>query len=320
MKRKDLKIENNFASFDQTKNALYLKSDEPNLEKKDNSKHRKPVFLHKLFSKKSESGKNKNTPRHKFLVSLKIKKITIISLQILILVGFFGLWELFSYLEWIDSFFMSSPSRVIKMLVILAEKENLLLHMGVTLLECIIGFAVSTALGLIIAILLWCSKTVQRVLEPYLVVLNSLPKIALGPMLIIWVGAGMKAIVFMAVLICVIVTIIGLLNGFLSVDEGKILLLRSMGAKKHQIFIKCVFPHSVPNLLSVIKINVGLAWVGTIMGEYLSSKAGLGWLITDGSTRMNMDKVMASILILCFLAAVMYLIVALIEKLLKRNR
>lgn len=253
-----------------------------------------------------------------FILANKRRKIKVVTIQIAILVGFVGLWELAARLDWIDSFITSSPSRIAKMLGELGS-QDLWTHVFTTLSECVIGFVISTTLGCSIAVLLWCSDFLRRVLEPYIVVLNSLPKIALGPIIIIWVGAGAKAIVMMTVLICIIVTVISALNGLLATDEGKILLMRSMGATKLQILTKLVLPGSVPTLLSVLKINVGLAWVGTIMGEYLVSGAGLGYLIIYGGQVFKLDLVMTSTVILCFLAAVMYFAVALAEKLLKRK-
>ena len=253
-----------------------------------------------------------------FIRKSRARKVRIIVIQVLILVGFIGLWELAARLEWIDSFIFSSPSRIVAMLGDLS-KQNLWLHIGTTLLECIIGFILSTALGIIIAVALWWSDFMRRVLEPYIVVLNSLPKIALGPIIIIWVGANAKAIVVMTILICIIVTIISTLGGLMATDEGKILLMRSMGASKWQILTKLVLPGSVPTFLSVLKINVGLAWVGTIMGEYLVSGAGLGYLIIYGGQVFKLDLVMTSTVILCFLAAIMYFAVALAERLLKRT-
>ena len=150
--------------------------------------------------------------------------------------------------------------------------------------------------------------------EPYLITLNALPKIALGPIIIIWVGAGKASIVTMAVLICIVITIISVLTGFLSVDKEKIMLLKSMKATKMQIFAKLVFPANLPTIISVLKINVGLSWVGTIMGEYLVSREGIGYLIVYGSQVFQLDLVMASTVILCLLAALMYGGVALLEK------
>lgn len=257
------------------------------------------------------------TDREKYLRKKKLNKIKIFTIQITILILFLGLWELLTATELIDSFFVSSPSRIIKSI---STTPDLAKHISITLLECIYGFVISTAIGLIVAIILWYSDSARKVLEPYIVVLNSLPKIALGPLIIIWVGIGTKAIVVMTFLICIIVTIISFLNGFLAADKNKILLLRSMGANKFQILWKLILPGSVPNMISVLKVNVGLSWVGTIMGEYLVSSAGLGYLIIFGGQIFKLDLVMMSTVILCVLAAVMYFVIALLEKYINRKR
>ncbi len=258
------------------------------------------------------------TPRQIYLIKRRTDKFTTILLQIGLLVAFIGIWELAAKLEWIDPFIMSCPSRIVKILSTL-EMQELFTHIAYTLLECIVGFLVASGLGILIAILLWRFVKLRRVLDPYIVVLNALPKIALGPMIIIWVGAGAQAIVVMTVLICIIVTVISMLNAFMSVDEGKILLMRSMGAGKLQILFKLIIPANIPALVNMLKINVGLAWVGTIMGEYLVSTAGLGYLIIYGKQVFKMDLVMASTVILCVLATLMYLAVAGIEKITKKR-
>lgn len=261
--------------------------------------------------------KRKYTERENYLRKKKLEKIKIVSLQTSILVTFIGLWELLTAIGVVDSFFVSSPSRIIQCI---SSTENLWLHVGTTLLECIYGFVISSVTGLVIAILLWFSDTLRRVSEPYIVVLNSLPKIALGPLIIVWVGIGTKAIVVMTFLICIIVVVIGFLNGFLACDESKILLLKSIGAGKFQILTKLVLPSSLPDIISALKVNVGLSWVGTIMGEYLVSSAGLGYLIIFGGQIFQLDLVMMSTVILCFLAALMYFVIAVAEKHIKRKR
>ena len=260
----------------------------------------------------------KKTPREVYLAHRRTDKIVTLILRIGVLVAFIGLWELAAKLDWIDPFIFSCPSRIVSTIGNIDPKD-LFKHIGHTLLECIIGFAAASLLGIAVAVLLWRFTKLREVLEPYVIVLNALPKIALGPIIIIWVGAGAQAIVVMTILICVIVTIISVLNGFMSVDSGKILLLRSMGASKFQILTKLIFPANVPALVNMLKINVGLAWVGTIMGEYLVSSAGLGYLIIYGSQVFKMDLVMSSTVILCLLATVMYLCVAAIERLAKRR-
>ncbi|MBD5131519.1 MAG: ABC transporter permease [Clostridiales bacterium] len=258
------------------------------------------------------------TPRQKYLHARRVDKVTVLCLQIGVLAAFLGIWELATALGWIDSFIMSSPSRIIKILSTLQPSE-LFKHIAYTLLECIVGFIAASGLGVLIAVALWRFTKLRKVLEPYIVVLNALPKIALGPIIIIWVGAGAQAIIVMTVLICIIVTVISMLNAFMSVDEGKILLLQSMGANKWQILTKLILPANVPAIVNMLKINVGLAWVGTIMGEYLVSTAGLGYLIIYGSQVFKMDLVMASTVILCMLATVMYLAVAGIERIAKKK-
>ena len=259
------------------------------------------------------------TAHERFLRKQRLDKVRILSIQLAVLVGFIGLWELLADTGAIDSFITSSPSRIIKMFGQLVS-QDIFKHMGITLLECIAGFIISTVLGSVIAILLWWSDTFRRVAETYIVVLNSLPKIALGPVIIVWVGAGYKAIIMMTVLICIIVTVISVLNGFMSCDDGKILLLKSMGASKLQILFRLILPYSIPNFISVLKINVGLAWVGTIMGEYLVSGAGLGYLIIYGGQVFKLDLVMTSTVILCVLAALMYVAVAIVEKQIRKRR
>lgn len=262
--------------------------------------------------------KKSYSDREIYLRSLKRNQNKILFLQIAIFFAFIAIWEITTLLGVIDSFFVSSPSRIWVTAVHLFKDGEIWQHIGITLIECILGFIISTAIGAIIAILLWWSNTMRKVLEPYLVVLNALPKIALGPIIIIWVGSGMRAIVAMAFLICIIVTVISLLNAFVGVDEGKIFLLRSMGASKWQILQKVVIPSAVPDFLSVLKINVGLSWVGTIMGEYLVSSAGLGYLIIYGGQVFQIDLVMTSTVILCLLAALMYALVTICCKCAKR--
>ncbi len=245
---------------------------------------------------------------------LKRDKFIIIFFRIFVLVAFLGLWELLTYCNVLDPFFVSSPSRIISQIGTLAQNGTLLTHSWITLYETLIGFAIATFLGYLIAVLLWWNEKVRKIFEPYIVVLNSLPKIALGPVIILWVGSGTNAIILMCVLICIVITTMSMLSAFLSVEEGKILLLKSMHANKFQILFKLILPNSMPEFISVLKINVGMSWVGSIMGEYLTSKAGLGYLIVYGGQIFKIDLVMASTTILCILAYGMYFLVSLLEK------
>ncbi len=250
----------------------------------------------------------------KYLKLKKTDKITTILAQIFLLITIIALWELLTQLKVLDPFFWSSPSRMFKTLFDMISSGSLFEHIGITMAETILGFIIATALGYFIAVLLWWSEKLRKILDPYIVVLNALPKIALGPIIIIWVGAGMPAIITMCILICVVITTLSMLSAFLSCDKDKIALMRSMGANKFQILFKLILPNALPEFVSVLKINVGMSWVGTIMGEYLVSKAGLGYLIVYGGQVFKLDLVMASTLVLCLLACVMYLFVGILEK------
>ncbi len=263
----------------------------------------------------------KFTPQHAlYIKKIKTETLTVWTFRFLILLLFLGLWELFAFVGMIDPFIASSPSRIAKTTIELFKDNNLFYHIGITLYETLLGFFIAVFLGYVIALALWWSERLRRVLEPYIVVLNSLPKIALGPIIIVWCGSGSKAIIFMAVLIGIIVAIITMLNGFLSTDKNKILLLKSMGANKLQILLKLVIPCAMPTFISMLKISVGMAWIGSIMGEYLVSRAGLGYLIVYGGQVFKLDLVMASTVVLCILAALMYALVALAEKFLIKHK
>ncbi len=274
-----------------------------------------------MKKRKNSSNKQQFSPLHyKFIKKLKIQTILIHCARILLLLALLGAWELATSIGALDPFIASSPSRIVRTFLDLVTSSNLAYHSWVTLYETLLAFLISTGVGLFLAILLYMLPTLKRVLEPYLVVLNSLPKIALGPLIIVWMGAGTKTIVAMGVLICVIITTINMLLGFSSIDKDKIMLMRTMGANKLQIFTRLVFPANIPSLMSSLKINIGMAWVGVIMGEYLTSKAGLGYLIVYGGQVFKLDLVMTSIVVLCILAGLMYGAIALIESYVNKKR
>lgn len=287
------------------KNNLMLKKNEQKKFAKFFSKREKPNYSKEFLAYKKRNVWN---------------KVLVVSIQIALLVLFVVLWEVLAKTGAINVFITSSPSRIWATIKDLVSSKTLFTHVGVTLYEATLGFLIATFVGAIIAIILWWNETIRKVLDPYIVVINSLPKIALGPILIVWVGIGTKAIVAMDILIMIVITIISMLNSFTSCDQGKIMLMQSMRANKFQILFKLILPNSLCDFISVLKINVGLTWVGTIMGEYLASKAGLGYLIVYGGQVFKLDLVMASTVILCVLAAIMYFVVAFIEKQVYKHR
>ncbi len=274
--------------------------------------------MKKLILKKEK--KQYSLEHKKFIKNERRKTFLVHFTQITLLIAIIGIWELIAYKNWVDPFIISSPSRIINQTKILIESGSLTLHISTTLSETIYAFLLSTLIGFIVAIILYSATFARRVFEPYLVILNSLPKIALGPLIIIWVGVGTKAIVTMGILICVVITTINLLNSYLEVPQEKIMLLKSMGANKFQIMYHLILPATLPAFMSTLKINLGMAWVGVIMGEYLSSKAGLGYLLVYGGQIFKLDLVMTSIIILCILSGLMYAVLSILEKIILKKR
>lgn len=257
--------------------------------------------------------------RKRYLRKEKINKIAVLSTQIIIVIGFIAIWEILANAGIIDSFIASQPSRIVKTFMNLSQND-LLTHLGVTCFETIVGFGVGALLGVIIAIILWWSKFLSKVADPFLVILNSLPKIALGPVIIIWVGAGMGAIIVMALAISLIVTVLEILNGFLNTDKELLKMAKTFNANKFQVLTKIVIPANISTFLNSLKVNIGLSLVGVISGEFLVSKAGLGYLIVYGGQVFQLDLVMTSVIILAIVAWIMYQGVVLLGKIVQKEQ
>lgn len=232
----------------------------------------------------------------------------------MLLVLLLAVWELCARLGMIDDFIFSSPSRVFFCFWGMVRDGSIFGHIGITLFETLISFGLVVALGLLTAVALWSSRSVSEVLEPYLVMLNSLPKSALAPMLIVWLGNHVHTIVAAAVSVAVFGSVLTLHNGFTSMDEDKIKLIRSLGGNRMDVLTKVLLPGSVPLIISNMKVNIGLCLVGVIIGEFLAAQRGLGYLIIYGSQVFKLDLVMMSIVILCILSAVLYQGIAWLEK------
>ena len=256
----------------------------------------------------------------KYLKKLKINKLLVLLVQILILLFLLFIWEYLAQKEIINTFISSSPSQVIKTIIKLHQDHNLYNHIGITIYETLLSFILGTIIGLIIAIILWWNKFIYKVVDPYLTIINSLPKVALGPIIIIWSGANINSIIIMALLISVIVTVISVYNGFISTDNNKINLFKSFKASKYQILKYVVLPSSYPTIISSLKINISMSLIGVIMGEFLVSKQGIGYLIMYGSQVFNLNLVISGILILMIVSYMMYLLVSLLERVLIKNK
>lgn len=270
-------------------------------------------------TKKSSSKETISEDRKRYLKRVRSRKIKILVAQISIIVIFVALWETLARLGKIDSFITSQPSRILRTFLDLSSND-LLRHLKITCIETLVGFSLGTVMGIVIAIILWWSPFISKVSEPFLVVLNALPKVALGPVIIIWVGAGMPSIIVMALAISLIVTILNILNGLINTDKEKIKMAETFNANKLQILTKIVMPANIATLLNTLKVNIGLSLVGVISGEFLVSKGGLGYLIVYGGQVFKLDLVMTSVIILAIVAAVMYESIEILEKIVMKQR
>ena len=253
-----------------------------------------------------------------YIKKYKRRKKHILFTQIMIFILFIVIWELLARYELINTFIMSSPSRVIKTIINLYQTNNLFNHIWVTLYETILAFTLTLIISILVSIILYKSDFLAKVVDPYLTLLNSLPKVALGPILIIWIGANEKSIITMGILITIIVSIQSIYNGFKNTSPNKIKLMKTFNASDKDIFLKLVFPQNIKTIVNTLKINTALCLVGIIMGEFLTSKAGIGYLILYGSQVFNLDLVMSGIFILVILSILIYKIITYIEKRLEK--
>ena len=254
----------------------------------------------------------------KYLRQIKKEKLIVSMFRIMIIVGFLILWEVLARLKMINTFLFSSPSSIIKTLFGLVKANNLFGHIGITLYEVALSFLIATIIGILVATIFWRFELVSKIMDPYITILNSLPKVALGPLIIIWVGASTNSIIFMALLISTFITIINIYNGFINVNKAYITLMESFKATKWQIFWKVVLPSNYKTILSTLKINVSMSLIGVIMGELLVSKSGLGYLIMYGSQVFNINLVITSVVILGIISYLMYFVIDKFEQKIKR--
>ncbi|WP_286081897.1 ABC transporter permease [Parablautia intestinalis] len=227
-------------------------------------------------------------------------------LRLLVLISFLLIWEFSGRLGLIDTFFFSSPCMVVSFFVEMLRDGSFFTHTGITLLETLISFLLITIISILFATILWYSKTLSEITEPFLVVLNSLPKSALAPLFIVWLGTGINTIIVAGISVAVFGSIINLYTGFKSVDSEKLKLIQTLGGNRFDAFHKVVLPSSIPTILSNMKVNIGLALVGVIIGEFLAARRGLGYLIIYGSQVFQLNMVISSIIILCAIAMGLY--------------
>ncbi|MCY9657329.1 ABC transporter permease [Paenibacillus chondroitinus] len=240
--------------------------------------------------------------------------------QLIILLVFFALWEVAARLKWIDVLLFSYPTKVFKLLWDKLLDGSLLPHVGVTVVETIIGFVLGTLFGTALAVVIWWSPFLSRVLDPYIVVLNSMPKVALGPLFIVGLGPGLLSIIATTLSITVIITTLVVYGSFKEVDQNYVKVVSLFGGTKRTVFQKVILPASFPAIVSTLKVNVGLAWIGVIVGEFLVSQMGLGYLIIYGFQVFNFTLVISTLFVIAIVATFMYQIVSNLEKRLTKHR
>lgn len=255
-----------------------------------------------------------------YLKKIKLNKILITFTQILIIILFIVLWQILADKKIINPFVFSSPKKILETTISLYKDYNLTAHILTTLYETIVAFLLGISFGFIIAIILYECKTLAKIVDPFLTMINSMPKVALGPIIIIWVGANKGSIIVMALLINLIISIMTIYNGFLNTDNYKIKLLQSFKASKLQILTNVVIPESYSTIISSLKINIGMSQIGVIMGEFLVSRQGIGYLIIYGTQIFNLNIVMSGIIILIIISFILYKIIEYIEKKLLKEK
>jgi NitT/TauT family transport system permease protein len=259
--------------------------------------------------------KNKLELLHRnYIQSLKITKRWVRLYQAIIFFVFFSSWELASQRQWIDPLLFSSPSKIWNLLLEKIQDGSLVTDIGVTLTETVLGFILGTLLGTILAAILWWSPMISRILDPYLVILNAMPKVALGPILIVALGPGYTSIIAMGAIISIIITTLVVYTSFKEVDPNYLKVLQTFGATRLQCFKEAILSASFPTIISTLKVNVGLSWVGVIVGEFLVSSRGLGYMIIYGFQVFNFTLVFLSLLVVAVFATIMYQLVAFLEK------
>ncbi|MBC5780699.1 ABC transporter permease [Blautia sp. M29] len=249
-----------------------------------------------------------------FLRRIKREKQLIVLWRTAVFLLFLLIWECSARYGLIDSFIFSSPSLIWKSFMEMCRDLSIFSHLGITVTETLISFFIVVILGAGLAVLLWCFPRLAQVTEPYLVILNSLPKSALAPLLIVWLGANERTIIVSGVSVAIFGSVLNLYAGFQNTDPDKLKLIETLGGGKKEKFQKIILPSSLPLLLSVMKVNIGLCLVGVIIGEFIGARQGLGYLIIYSSQTFKLTWVLMSITLLCIIALILYGILGLIER------
>lgn len=262
----------------------------------------------------NESTNNLSKEQQFYIKKTRQHKHLVLFFQIFIFAFFIILWEISSHNGIINTFIFSSPSRMLLACQELFLTGDLLKHIGITLAETFGSFFLVASISLLIAILLWWNTTLSEIFEPYFVILNSLPKSAMAPIFIVWLGNNMKTIIITAISVAIFGSILNLFTSFQTTDPDKLKLIYTLHGNRLDCLTKVILPINFPAILSILKVDIGLCLIGVVIGEFLAARKGLGYLIIYGSQVFKMNWVMLSIVLLCLIAALLYGILNRLEK------
>jgi NitT/TauT family transport system permease protein len=235
-------------------------------------------------------------------------------LQAAAVIGFFTLWEIGVRAGWISAFLVGSPFGIFAEARKMLMSGDLLSDTWYTLFEAILGFVIGTIFGSLLGLALWYSAFVARLVEPFIVAINSVPKIALAPIVVLWFGTGLVSKVMLSVSLTAIVALIAAYQAAKDADVDLQSLLISMGADKHQVFFKAVVPSTLPSIIATFRINIGFGLVGAVVGEFISSQRGLGHLIYTASSLYDLNTVWVGLFTLMIMGFVLYYVIDLVER------
>ena len=240
-------------------------------------------------------------------------RYTILGYQFACVAGLFALWELAIRSGFAPVYLYGQPSGVFTKAVQLLTEGDLLTHLGITAFEAITGFVLGTTLGSLVGLSLWLSDTVAKTLRPIIVAINGVPKIALAPLIIVWFGVGLGAKVAIATSLTFIVALITVYQGTQEIDFDLVRMMRSLGAKRSMIWRKVIVPGSVPWIMSTLRLNIGFAMIGAVVGEYISAKVGLGYFIYNAGALYDLNSVFVGIFCLMVMALVLDFLLVKVE-------
>ena len=258
-----------------------------------------------------------STQRPRMLVSRlrgMRRHVAIIACQVGLLVALLVAWEQTTGNAALSAFLFGSPSAIWEHLVSMAEDGTLVRYSWVTGLETLLGFLFGNVIGTVLGLALWYSRFVSRVMQPFIVAVGSIPIVALAPVVIIWFGTGMISKIAMSTLSVVVVALVIAYKGALSVDDDQINLMRTLGATKRQIFQILVVPASLGDIFAGLKLTVGFALIGAIVGEFMSSSEGLGHAIFKAGSLYIISKVFAALVATIALALALSYLVGKLER------